>query len=76
MTTSWPMFRVANVERDLQGCVVEVLDNQGYDVILLMSTANISSMTARYTIFLSRREYCLHWFPLLLKIIRWGYRSG
>lgn len=32
------------VERDLQG-VVEVLDNQGYDVILLMSTANISSMT-------------------------------
>lgn len=39
------------VERDLQG-VVEVLDNQGYDVILLMSTANISSMTARNTIFL------------------------
>ena len=55
MTTSWPMFR-RKVERDLQG-VVEVLDNQGYDVILLMSTANISSMTAR-TIFLSRREYC------------------
>ncbi|EHQ6398053.1 AroM family protein [Shigella flexneri] len=47
------------VERDLQGVVevldnqgVEVLDNQGYDVILLMSTANISSMTARNTIFL------------------------
>ena len=39
------------VERDLQG-VVEVLDNQGYDVIILMSTANISSMTARNTIFL------------------------
>ncbi len=39
------------MERDLQG-VVEVLDNQGYDVILLMSTANISSMTARNTIFL------------------------
>ncbi len=58
------------VERDLQG-VVEALDNQGYDVILLMSTANISSMTARNTI-LSCCEYCLHWFPLLLKIIRWG----
>ena len=44
------------VERDLQG-VVEVLDNQGYDVIILMRTANISSMTARNTIFLepSRR---------------------
>ena len=40
------------VERDLQG-VVEVLDNQGYDVILLMSTANISSMTARNTISVS-----------------------
>ncbi|QMJ80212.1 AroM family protein [Escherichia coli] len=39
------------VERDLQG-VVEVLDNQSYDVIILMSTANISSMTARNTIFL------------------------
>lgn len=39
------------VERDLRG-VVEVLDNQGYDVIILMSTANISSMTARNTIFL------------------------
>ncbi len=38
------------VERDLQG-VVEVLDNQGYDVILLIGTrANISSMTARNTI--------------------------
>ena len=41
---------VLHVERDLQG-VVEVLDNQGYDVILLMSTANISSMTARNTIY-------------------------
>ena len=39
------------IERSLQG-VIEVLDNQGYDVILLMSTANISSMTARNTIFL------------------------
>ncbi len=29
-----------------------MLDNQGYDVIILMSTANISSMTARNTIFL------------------------
>ena len=30
-------------------------------------------MTARNTIFLlSRRGYCHRWFPLLLKIIRWG----
>ncbi|ECG9225015.1 AroM family protein [Salmonella enterica] len=39
------------VERDLQS-VVEVLDNQGYDVIILMSTAVIKSMAARNTILL------------------------
>ncbi len=39
------------MERDLQG-VVEVLDNRGYDVIILMSTANISRVTARNTILL------------------------
>ncbi|EHP9336262.1 AroM family protein [Salmonella enterica subsp. enterica serovar Infantis] len=37
------------VERDLQS-VVEVLDNQGYDVIILMSTAAIKSMAARNSI--------------------------
>ncbi|EDH0552417.1 TPA: AroM family protein [Salmonella enterica] len=39
------------VERDLQS-VVEVLDNQGYDVIILMSTAAIKSMAARNSILL------------------------
>ncbi|MDU1757271.1 MAG: AroM family protein, partial [Citrobacter sp.] len=39
------------VERDLQS-VIEVLDNQGYDVILLMSTVSIASMTARNSILL------------------------
>lgn len=39
------------VKRDLQG-VVEMFDNQGYDVIILMSTANINSMTVRNMIFL------------------------
>ncbi len=53
------------MERDLQG-VVEVLDNQGYDVILLMSTANISSMTARNTIFLAVSKFSTR-FPLLVE---------
>lgn len=39
------------VERDLQS-VVEVLDNRGYDVIILMSTAAIKSMAARNSILL------------------------
>ncbi|MTH46227.1 AroM family protein [Intestinirhabdus alba] len=39
------------VERDLQG-VVEVLDNQGYDVILLMSTAALNSLTVRNSVLL------------------------
>ena len=34
------------IERALQG-VIEVLDNQGYDVILLMSTAPITGLVAR-----------------------------
>lgn len=39
------------VERALQG-IIEVLDNQGYDVILLMSTAPISGLVARNSILL------------------------
>lgn len=39
------------IELDLQS-VVEVLDNQGYDVILLMSMAELNNLTARNTILL------------------------
>ena len=39
------------IERSLQG-VIEVLDNQGYDVILLMSTAPIKGFIARNAILL------------------------
>ncbi|MFY9993770.1 MAG: AroM family protein [Leclercia sp.] len=39
------------IERALQS-VIEVLDNQGYDVILLMSTANITGLVARKAILL------------------------
>lgn len=59
------------VERDLQS-VVEVLDNQGYDVILLMSTANISCMTARNTIFLEP----LRILPPLVSSIVEGHQVG
>lgn len=39
------------IEQALQS-VIEVLDNQGYDVILLMSTANITGLVARKAILL------------------------
>lgn len=39
------------VERSLQS-IVEVLDNRGFDVILLMSTASIARLTARNSILL------------------------
>lgn len=39
------------IELDLQGAV-EVLDNHGYDVILLMSMASMNNLTARNTILL------------------------
>ncbi|QKN83104.1 AroM family protein [Scandinavium goeteborgense] len=39
------------VERDLQS-VVEVLDNQNYDVILFMSTAPVSGLVARNAILI------------------------
>lgn len=58
------------VERDLQS-VIEVLDNQDYDVILLMSTANISNMTARNTIFLEP----LRILPPLVSSIVEGHRG-
>ncbi|EAT3565975.1 AroM family protein [Salmonella enterica] len=59
------------VERDLQS-VVEVLDNQGYDVIILMSTAAIKSMAARNTILLEP----LRIIPPLVASIVDGHQVG
>ncbi|ABX22395.1 AroM family protein [Salmonella enterica] len=59
------------VERDLQS-VVEVLDNQGYDVIILMSTAVIKSMAARNTILLEP----LRIIPPLVASIVDGHQVG
>ncbi|EPX4320626.1 AroM family protein [Salmonella enterica] len=60
-----------NVERDLQS-VVEVLDNQGYDVIILMSTAAIKSMAARNSILLEP----LRIIPPLVASIVDGHQVG
>ncbi|EIP4291569.1 AroM family protein [Salmonella enterica] len=59
------------VERDLQS-VVEVLDNQGYDVIILMSTAAIKSMAARNFILLEP----LRIIPPLVASIVDGHQVG
>ena len=59
------------VERDLQS-VVEVLDNQGFDVILLMSTAAIKNLTARNTILLEP----LRIIPPLVASIVDGHQVG
>ncbi|ELK8337094.1 AroM family protein [Salmonella enterica] len=59
------------VERDLQS-VVEVLDNQGYDVIILMSTAAIKSMAARNSILLEP----LRIIPPLVASIVDGHQLG
>ncbi|EAS8983626.1 AroM family protein [Salmonella enterica] len=59
------------VERDLQS-VVEVLDNQGYDIIILMSTAAIKSMAARNTILLEP----LRIIPPLVASIVDGHQVG
>lgn len=59
------------IERDLQS-VIEVLDNQGYDVILLMSTATITSMTARNSILLEP----LRIIPPLVASIVDGHQVG
>lgn len=58
------------VERDLQS-IIEVLDNRGYDVILLMNTAAINSMTARNTILLEP----LRIIPPLVASIVDGHRG-
>ncbi|EMB1381596.1 AroM family protein [Salmonella enterica] len=59
------------VERDLQS-VVEVLDNQGYDVIILMSIAAIKSMAARNSILLEP----LRIIPPLVASIVDGHQVG
>ncbi|EEN2226648.1 AroM protein [Salmonella enterica subsp. enterica serovar Mbandaka] len=59
------------VERDLQS-VVEVLDNQGYDDIILMSTAAIKSMAARNSILLEP----LRIIPPLVASIVDGHQVG
>ncbi|WP_109336739.1 AroM family protein [Salmonella enterica] len=59
------------VERDLQS-VVEVLDNQGYDVIILMSTAAIKSTAARNSILLEP----LRIIPPLVASIVDGHQVG
>ncbi|EOT2008975.1 AroM family protein [Salmonella enterica subsp. enterica serovar Montevideo] len=59
------------VERDLQS-VVEVLDNQGYDVIILMSTAAVKSMAARNSILLEP----LRIIPPLVASIVDGHQVG
>ncbi|EFE07931.1 AroM family protein [Citrobacter youngae] len=59
------------VERSLQS-IVEVLDNQGFDVILLMSTASIARLTARNSILLEP----LRIIPPLVASIVDGHQVG
>lgn len=59
------------IERDLQA-VIEVLDNQGYDVILLMSTAPLSGLFARNAILLEP----LRIIPPLVASIVDGHQVG
>lgn len=59
------------VERVLQG-IIEVLDNQGYDVILLMSTAPISGLVARNSILLEPMRI----IPPLVASIVDGHQVG
>ena len=60
------------VERDLQS-VIEVLDNQGtYDVILLMSTADIRGLNARNAILIEPQRI----IPPLVASIVDGHQVG
>lgn len=61
----------AKVERDLQS-VVGVLDNQDYDVILLMSTAPISGLVARNAILIEPQRI----IPPLVSSIVDGHQVG
>lgn len=59
------------IERDLQA-VIEVLDNQGYDVILLMSTSDIRGLVARNAILLEPQRI----IPPLVASIVDGHQVG
>ncbi|MBB1200472.1 AroM family protein [Enterobacteriaceae bacterium 89] len=59
------------VERDLQA-LVEVLDNQDYDVILLMSTAPVSGLVARKAILIEPQRI----IPPLVNSIVDGHQVG
>lgn len=59
------------VERDLQS-VIEVMDNQGYDVILLMSTADIRGLNARNSILVEPQRI----IPPLVASIVDGHQVG
>ncbi|WLI78738.1 AroM family protein [Kosakonia sp. H02] len=59
------------VERDLQS-VIEVLDNQGYDVILLMSTADVRGLNARNAILVEPQRI----IPPLVASIVDGHQVG
>lgn len=59
------------IERALQG-VIEVLDNQDYDVILLMSTAPVKGLSARNAILLEPMRIIPRWWRQLLMVIRWA----
>jgi protein AroM len=61
----------AKVERDLQS-VVGVLDNQDYDVILLMSTAPIRGLVARNAILIEPQRI----IPPLVSSIVDGHQVG
>lgn len=59
------------IERDLQS-VIEVMDNQGYDVILLMSTADVRGLTARNSILIEPQRI----IPPLVASIVDGHQVG
>lgn len=59
------------IERDLQA-IIEELDNQGYDVILLMSTAPVGGLVARKSILLEP----LRIIPPLVASIVDGHQVG
>lgn len=65
------MLSRAKVERDLQS-VIEVLDNQGYDVILLLSTADIQGLVARNAILVEPQRI----IPPLVASIVDGHQVG
>ncbi|MBV8873637.1 MAG: AroM family protein [Metakosakonia sp.] len=69
--SSIAMVSREKVERDLQS-VIEVMDNQGYDVILLMSTADIRGLNARNAILIEPQRI----IPPLVASIVDGHQVG